>query len=103
MNYPHWFCKVTASGVDIPIAVMLISEVQAKCAVDRYVKNIDYEHITPFTLYDSLDHLRSSEGLALSDIIVLTDDHRGKCVAFRYCDSPGGRCDVTYYDCGCFI
>jgi hypothetical protein len=83
---------------------MLISEAQADCAVRQYVKVKELDgHLDPFVHYDSLTSLLRAEGLAKSDIIVLTDDDRGKCIAFNYCESPGGRCDIDYYDCGCFV
>lgn len=59
-------------------------------------------HIPPLIMYESLDALLQSTGLAKSDLTILSEDDRGKCVAFKFCDEPGGRCDVDYYECGCF-
>lgn len=105
MDYPHWFCKITYCNISLPVCVVLISQAQAVCAVDRYIKKlgIDYDSITSFTEYQSLDRLLHTEGLAKEDVTILTDDDRGKCIAFRPCDSKSGRCDIIYYDCDCFI
>ena len=104
MNYPHWFTYLIIGDMTLPCAVMLISEAQANCAVSKYVELKELDgHVDPFVRYESLDALLHGEGLAKSDLIILSDDDRGKCIAFNYCDEPGGRCDIDYYDCGCFI
>lgn len=106
MNYPHWFCYLVANDFTLtPCAVMLISEEQARDAIHRYVnkKGGLWASDTTVSKYNSLDELLHDTGLAKEDLIVLSDDDRGKCIAFTYCDEPGGRCGVDYYDGGCFV
>lgn len=101
MNYPHWFTFLRDGTETIPVAVMLISQSQAECAIERYasVKNLvwDWQY---FVKYDNLEMLRAAEASADDRLIVLTDDPRGKCIAYQPCNQPGGRCHIEYYECG---
>lgn len=103
MKYPHWFCYVKYGSFDLPFAVMLVSEQQAICSVELYVKMKEMDaQIPPLVMYESLDDLLRSTGLSKSDLIILSDDDRGKSIAFKYCDEPGGRCNIDYYTGGSF-
>lgn len=89
----------------IPVAAVVISKEQARCAIDRYckAKNLVDTRVEPI-YYENLDALSRTEGLEPSDLLILTDDDRGKCIAYQPCGEAGaGRCRLEYYDCGCFV
>ena len=109
MKYPHWFCYLDTNeqfrgrALVYPVAVMLISEAQALCAAQRYAEYKGWTFRGELIQYESLDETLLETGLTKDKLTILTDDERGKCVAFTYCDEPGGRCGMDYYECGCFI
>jgi hypothetical protein len=113
-NYPHWFGfavqfdEETAEPLLAPIAALAKTRSEAMCMISAYAKAKSLmapEHMFEQQLvcFDTADDMYEHHAGLDIPITILTFDDRGKCISFRRCDEPGGRCDVEYYQCGCFV
>lgn len=107
MDYPHWISHIIVDEQLQPIAILARTKSEAACTARLYAdfKNSPWPVFDVDTLrgFDSDRDLCFHTGLRPSDLIFLTEDDRGKCLAYRPCGAVGGQCDVEYFPCGCFV
>jgi hypothetical protein len=105
MNYPHWLGMIELGDTTVAVAALARTSGQAECSIRLYAESKGAT-VGPGELvcYDNKAQMLFATGYKASDVVILTEDDRGKCLAYRASEDPSCPIEVEYFTCGgCFI